>query len=140
MYLLVHALAELGEELVAGQVFQLVNPLVDGCAAVVVDATLVAEDACLHVVEVVLTALLEGRVVALLLELLRLEVVAGVVLVGDGQRNDVQLAEVATHGKHFENRLLGVVAGVLGTALALGYPDVFVFLGDGIVDIAAHEL
>ena len=105
----------------------------------VADTPLIAEDTRLHVVEVVLTALLERRVVALLLELLRFQVVAGVVLVADGQRHDVQLTQVAAHSQHLQHRLLCTVIRVLGTSLTLGNPDILLLLADGIVNIAAHK-
>ena len=105
-----------------------------------------SEDACTHVVKVVLLALLPRGVVTLLLVFLCLEVVAGVVLVADGERDDIEFPEAldggsgSSHGEHLEDAILGVVAAVLGTAFALGYPEVFLLGGDGVVDVAAHEL
>ena len=55
------------------------------------DTSLLSEDACLHVVQVVLLALLERRIVALHLELLRFQVIARVVLVADAERHEVEL-------------------------------------------------
>ena len=146
MQLTVDALAQRCEEVVLRQSAQLVYPRVDGCGTLVVYASLIAEDARLHIVQVVLFALLEGGVVALLLELLGFQVVARVELIADGQRHDVQIAQLvgkatlAAHRQHFQHRVLRMVTRVLGTSLALCYPDVLALLGHGIVYIAAHQL
>ena len=149
MQLAVHATAECRKELVTRQVGQLIDPGVDGCRTAIDYASLIAEDARLHVVKVVLARFLKGGIVAFLLKLLRLEIVARVELVADGEGNDVQLTETVsgrsagsggTHRQHLQHRVLCAVVAVLGTSLTLGYPDVFLLLGDSIVDIAAHQL
>ena len=110
------------------------------------DVTLLAEDAYLHVAQVVLLALLELRVVPLHLELLGLEVVTRIVLVADGERYDVQVFEslydgaISAHRHHLQHRLLRAVVGVLGSSLALRNPYVVVLVVDDMVHIAAHLL
>ena len=59
----------------------------------VAHAALVAEDARLHVVEIVLATLLKSGVVTLLLELLSLQIVTGVVLIADGEGYDIQVTQ-----------------------------------------------
>ena len=146
MYLQVDAAGYLSEDFRLRQVRDFVEPGVDAGQGFVVDASLLPEDAGLHVVQVVLLALLERRIVPLHLELLCLEVVAGVVLVADAERHEVKVLEpvhdaaFASHRKHLEERLLRLVATVLGSAFALGNPDVLVLLVDGIVHVAAHGL
>ena len=70
----VDMLTECGEELFSGQVLEFVEPGVDGSSTMVVNSSFIAQDASLHVVKVVLTAFLKGRVIAFLLELLCLQV------------------------------------------------------------------
>ena len=142
----VDASGYLGIDLGARQVGQLVDPRVNARRNLIVYMSLLAIDTYLHIVEVVLLALLELGVVAFLLELLGLEVVAGVVLVGDGQWYYVEVSEAldgcafATHGQHLEDGVLCAVVGVLGASLALRNPDVVFFVVDGMVDVTAHEL
>ena len=88
--------------------------------------------------------LLVGGIVALELEFFGFQVVAGIVLVGDGERHKVHVAEVlpsaavAAERHHAQHRGLGVVARVFGAAFALGDPDVVVFAGDHPVHVATH--
>jgi len=146
MYLLVDAASDLCEDLCLGHFREFVQPGVDARKGFVVDASLLSEDASLHVVEVVLLRLLERRIVPLHLELLRLEVVTGIVLVADTERHEVELLEslydraFARHREHLQQGLLCLVATVLGSALALRYPNVLVLLLNGIVHVAAHLL
>ena len=146
MNLLVDAAGNLCEDLRLGHFRELIKPVVDGRHCFVVDAALLSEDASLHVVEVVLFALLERRIVALLLELLSFEVIAGIVLIADAERHDVELLEsvddaaFSSHRKHLEQRLLRLVATVLGSSFALCNPDVFVLLRNGVMHVAAHSL
>ena len=101
-----------------------------------------AEQPGLHVQQVVRLTLLESGIVALLLELLRLEIVARVVFVRDGERSDVHLHQavqdvpLAANGKHLQHTFLRAVVGILGTPFALGNPDGLPFRGDGVVHIA----
>ena len=62
----------------------------------------------------------------------RLHAVAGIQLVGNGDRNDAegvdQVAEafgllVTAHGEHLDDGGLGAIDAVFGPALALGNPD-----------------
>ena len=140
MELTIDSLAERLEVLLAWKLMKLVKPDIDRLSTMVVYTALITKDACLHVVQIVLLALFVSRIVAFQLELLCLEIVAGIELIADGQRYDVQLTKVTTHGQHLQHGILRMVAGVLGATFALGYPDVLAFLGYGIMDIAAHEL
>ena len=91
-------------------------------------------------------ALLEAFDIALLLELLGFEEVAGVVFVRNGQRHEVQALDalqrraLAAHRHHLQEGFLRAVVGVLGTPLALGNPDVLALLGNGVVHILAQLL
>ena len=107
---------------------------------------LIAEDTRLHIIEVILTALLERRVVALLLELLCLQIVTGVILITDSQRHDVQVTEFihhitfSTHRQHLQYRLLRTIVRVFRPTLTLCYPYILLLLGDGIMDVTTHQL
>lgn len=76
----------------------------------------------------VLAGLLDVLLVLRDVQLLRLQEIAGLVLVGDSHRRDVQLGQVLHEGlgtadrEHLEHRTLGQVATVLGAPVALGYP------------------
>ena len=107
-----------------------------------VDTSLVAEDARLHVDQVILRCFLVFRVIAFDLEFLCFQEVAGVIFIGDGGRDDVQLfqpvdeAAFTSHRQHLQYAVLGAVVGVLGSAFPLGNPYIFMFFRDGIVDVA----
>ena len=110
------------------------------------NAPLVAEDAGPHVVQIVLLRLLPVGIVALELELGGLEIVAGVVLVGNRQRHEMQAAQIlarvgapAAQVEHAQERILRLVGRVLRAAFALRNPDVLVLFANGVVHIAAHE-
>ena len=113
--LMVDTAAEGSKEFLFGQVFQLIYPTIDRCSTMIVHASLIAKDACLHIIEVVLTALLKSRIVTLLLKLLCLQIVARIKLITDSERNDVQVAEFVSHftftshSQHLQNRILGTV-------------------------------
>ena len=68
------------------------------------------------------------------------------VLVTDTEGHEVEFLDsvddftFSSHRKHLEQRLLRLVATVLGSAFALSNPDVFVLLLDGIMHIATHRL
>ena len=85
-----------------------------GCT-MIVDVPLVAHDARLHAHDVVLRSFLPVRIIALQLELGCFEVVAGVVFVRDGQRNQMQLLQsvndvaLSTHGHHLQDALCRAV-------------------------------
>ena len=105
-----------------------------------------AKYAGLHIDKVVLTALLECGIIALLLKLLCFQKVAWVIFIRYAQRHDVQLLQsvewcaLAAHGHHFEYRLLCAVIRVLGTSLALCNPNALMFLFDGKVHVFTHAL
>ena len=86
---LVHAHGNFPEHVSLGHVFQFVYPFVHRSAGTEVHMPLVSEDANLHVVQVVLFVFLPRWIVALLLELLSLQVIARVVLVTERQGYDV---------------------------------------------------
>ena len=124
-----------------------VEGAVDGRTDSEDDATLVPLDAGEHAEDVILLGLLPLRIVALQLELLRLEVVAWVVLITEGNRLEVELTDVlnevavaATHGQHLDDRRLRHVAAVLATTLTLRNPDGDILLLDGVVDIGRQAL
>ena len=85
-----------------------VNPAVCRFGQTVFHPPFKAENTRLHIGQVILSAFLELRVVALLLELFSLEVVAWVVFIGDGQRYDVECFQTfsrgafTTHGHHLQ--------------------------------------
>ena len=105
------------------------------------DPPFVAEEARLHVFQVVAFAFLEVRVVPALLHFLGLEVVAGVVFVGDGEGYYVEADEAvddssfAAHGKHLQYAVLRAVVGVFGTSLPLGDPDGLLLFVDDVVHV-----
>ena len=106
----------------------------------IMHATLITKNACLHIVEVILFALLEGGIVTFLLELLRLQIVTWVIFVADGKWHDIEFLQRTAHSQHFQYRLLGTVVRVLCPTLPLGNPDVLLLLCDGIVDVTTHQL
>ena len=147
--ILVHALGEGREELRLGQFCQFINPGIDGSGTVIHHPTLITEDTSLHIVEIVLTTLLEAWDVAFLLKFLGFQVVTGIKLITDGEWHDVEFAQTigrifqfigGTHGQHLQYGVLRAVVRVLCPTLTLSDPDVLLFLGDGIVDITAHQL
>ena len=110
MYLAVHTLCKRLKPLCLRQLRQFINPSIDRCCRAIYHPTLIAEDSRFHVVEIILLALLEGRVISLLLELLCLEIITRIELVADSERYDVQLFKVATHSQHLEHSILRVIA------------------------------
>ena len=140
MQLMIHTLTKRLEELFAGQVFQLAKPCIDGGSTMVMNTAFIAKNTRLHIVKVILTWLLKGWIIALLLELLSLQIVARVEFIADGKRDDVQFIQWSAHSQHLEHGVLGTVVAVLGTSLTLGNPNILTLLGNSIVDVAAHEL
>ena len=147
--ILVHTLGEGREELRLGQFCQFIDPGVDGSGTVIHHPTLITEDTCLHIIEIVLTTLLEAWDVAFLLQFLGFQVVTGIKLITDGEWHDVEFAQTigrifqfigGAHGQHLQHGVLRAVVRVLRPTLTLSDPDVLLFLGDGIVDITAHQL
>ena len=84
MYLTVHPLRHSCVEVVLREPLVLVNPIVDTRRTLIVDASLVAHDACLHVLKVVLFCLLVCGVVSFQLEFLGLQPVTRVILIRYG--------------------------------------------------------
>ena len=95
----------------------------------------------LHAEQVVALTLLEVRVAAFEQELAHFQIVVGVILIADAHGQNVYLLEAfherafPAQSKHFHQRFLSVVAGILGSSLALGYPHTLLFVQDGIMNI-----
>ena len=108
--------------------------------------SLIAHDAGLHAYHVVHRSLLPSLHVATLLHLGSLEEVAGVILIADCQRYDMEREQAllhrsfASHRHHLENGFLCAVVGVFGASLTLCYPDVVVLLADNEVHVVCHAL
>ena len=137
---MVDSFAKLVEEVLLWQILEFVYPCVDRGSTVVVYTSFIAEDARLHVVKVILTALFEFGIIAFLLKLLRFEIVTRIVFIADGQRDNIQLLQISSHGKHFQDGILCAVVAVFSPSFALCYPDVFLFLVDSKMDVPAHQL
>ena len=110
------------------------------------NAPFVAEDAGPHVVQIVLLRLLPVGIVALELKLGGLEIVAGIVFVGNRQWHEMQAAQILTRVgaltaqiEHAQERILRLVGRVLRTAFSLRNPNVLMLLANGVVHVAAHE-
>ena len=94
----------------------------------------IAHDARPHAQHIILFGLLPPFDVAFQLELPRLEVVARIELITDGQRNDVQLFQPfhrtarPTHRHHLQDGLLGAVVRILGPSFPLSNPDIVMLL------------
>ena len=140
MNLTVHALRQLSKELILGQFAKFINPLIDRCSAMILHPALVTKDARLHIVKVILLTLLKSGVITFLLELLCLQIITRIKLITDGQRHNIQLLQVTSHGHHLQYRLLRTVVRVLGTSLALRNPNILALLCDSKMDITAHQL
>jgi len=146
MNLLVDSAGNLAEDLSFRHFCEFVKPVINRGHHFVVDATFLSHNAGLHIVEVVLLALLEARIVPLLLELLCLEIVARIVLITDTKGHEVELLEslydctFSGHRKHLEQRLLRLVATVFSSTLSLRNPDIFVFLLNGVMHVTTHSL
>ena len=119
---------------------------VNARCAMVMNATLVANNTRLHAQHIVLCTLLKVGRIAFLLHFLGLKEVAGVVLVRNGQRHNVQVGQsvndvsLAANGHHLQNGLLGSVVRVFRPPFALCNPYVFVLLVDGVVHILRQKL
>ncbi len=140
MDVLIHPLCHSLIILRLGKGGEFFEPCVDGRCTMIVYTTFIAKDTRLHVVEVILAGLLKGRVIAFLLQFLGLEIVAGVVLVADGQGHDIEFLKVTTHRQHLQHSFLGTVVGVLCPTLALRQPDVLLLLCHSEMDVTAHKL
>ena len=145
MYLTVDALRQFWIEPVLGQRSEFVDPGIHRRCGGIVDAALVTENTGLHIFQIVGGTFLVVGHVALELELLRLQEVAGIILVGNGERHDVQFLQtfegsaLAAHRHHLQHGFLSTVVRVFGTALTLGNPYILVLAADGEVHIAAHQ-
>ena len=89
-----NSLIEVGLGHIVGQ---LLEPLVDARSAMIMNVSLESHNAGLHADDIVHRSLLPSLNVATQLELLGLEEVAGVKLVADGKRNDVQRQQTLLH-------------------------------------------
>ena len=140
MYLTVHTLCHSLEELGLRNILQFPNPGIYRSCSTVHHPTLIPQDTGLHIVEVVLTRLLKGRVITFLLELLRLEVIARVVFIADSQWHDVQFLKISAHSQHLKYCILSPVIRVLSPTLTLSNPYILLLLGNSVMDITAHQL
>ena len=140
MYLTIHTLCHRLEEFCLWNILQFLNPCINRSSSTVYHPTLIPQDTGLHIVKVVLTRLLKGRVITFLLELLSLEVIARVKFVAYGQRHDVQFLKISAHSQHLKYCILSSVIRVLSPTLALGNPYILLLLGNSIMDITAHQL
>ena len=106
------------------------------------DASFVSQDTRFHIEEVVVLCFLVSRVIALQLELLRFQIIARVVFVGNRNRDDVQCREIADdvlfarHVEHLEDAGLRAVVRILRASFALGNPDRLVCFLDRVVDVS----
>ena len=107
MDILVHALGEGCEELRLWQFCQFINPGVDGGSTVIHHPTLITEDTRLHIIKVILTTFLEAWDVAFLLKFLSFQIVAGIELITDSERHDIQFAQAIS-------RVLQLIRGTHG--------------------------
>ena len=100
----------------------------------------------LHAQYIVLGTLLKVGRIAFLLDFLGFKEVAGVVLVRNGQRHNVQVGQsvnnvaLAANGHHLQHGLLGAVVRIFRTPFALCNPHVLVLLVDGVVHILRQKL
>ena len=126
------------------RIIQFIQLYIDASIGLEMHMPLHAEDTCLHVLEVVSLTFLKGSIITLLLELLRLQIVARIIFIGNGKRMDVHLTKTlensafTTHDEHLENAILRTIVGILSPTLSLRYPDGLVLLTDGIVHVGRH--
>ena len=117
--------------------------LVDARGCLVMDSTFIAYNSCLHTYNIVHRTFLPIRI-AFRLHFGSLQIVARVVFVRNGKRNNVELLQLfeqcafCSQCKHLENGLLCKVVGVLGTSFSLCYPQVFVLFFKSKYHIARH--
>ena len=108
---------------------------------VVMNISFIAHDTRLHAQYIVLRRFFIVGIIAFKLHLLRFKIVAGVELVRNGERNNMQIFQsvdgvtLSANSHHFQNRLLRAVVRVFGATFALCNPDIFVLFVDGIVHI-----
>ena len=104
----------------------------------------IAEDTDAHIIEVILLALFKSFYVALVLEFLCLEVVAGVELIRDGKRYDIERLQalndifVATNGHHLQHTVLSAVIAVFGATFTLCNPKIASFLLNNVMHVFRH--
>ena len=80
------------EHFLVGQSAIVVDPRIGTGGKTIMHASFLAHDAGSHVIEIVLLRLLVGGIVALELEFFGFQVVAGIILIGDGKRHEVHVA------------------------------------------------
>ena len=111
--------------------------------------TLITENTNTHIIEIILTALLETCLIALLLELLSLQIITRIIFIADGQWYNIQIAQLiyqfcsrlrTSHCQHLQYSILGTIVRILSPTLALGNPDILILFCDSIMDITAHQL
>ena len=104
----------------------------------------VSQKSGLHVQQVVIRGFLKVGYITLQLEFLRFQIVARIIFVRNGKRNDIQFLKIgddvsiAAHRQHFQNAILRDVIRVLGTSLTLGYPDGLLLFRNRVVHITRH--
>ena len=119
---------------------KIVNPGIDRCRRTIYHTALIAENARLHIVKIILTGLFESRIVTFLLELLSLQIITRVILITDSERNNVQFFQVTPHGQHLQHGILSTIVRVLGPSLTLGNPYILLLLRNSEMDVPAHQL
>ena len=123
------------------------EPVTQGGAECHVHPALVAGDALAYGRHVFLVALAVTARRGLLVQLVGLECVTGIQLVGDSHRHYAQagymLPEglaglVAAHAQHFDDRRLSAIHAVLGPTLPLGDPDRRALLQDRVLNVVGQ--
>ena len=123
-----------------------IKVFVQASGCMIMHMTFIAKDTRLHANQVIGRTFFPINIVSLLLILLRLQIIAWVILITDGEWYEVKLLQtvndttLASHRHHLQDRLLRAVITVLGTSFSLGYPNVLVFLLDGKVHIVGETL
>ena len=112
---------------------QFAQILIDTGCHTETDAALISQKSGLHVQQVIIRGFLIVGYVALQLELLRFQIVARVVFVRNGERNDIQFLKIGDNVsvvpplQHLQNAVLRNVIGIFCTPFALGNPDRLIF-------------
>ena len=129
MNLTVNILSDILKELALRHlIIQTVQISVNTWGTVIMNMSLKSEDTGSHAHHIIILALVEVSGITALLELLRFQEVAWVILIRYSQRHDMKALKslhrraLAPHGHHLQDTLLRSVVGVLRTTLALGYP------------------
>ena len=103
--------------------------------------SLVTEDTCLHIGQVVCLALLECLRVSLLLHLLGFQEITRIVFVRQGYWYDVQFLQAVdniafpSHSQHLQYAVLCTVVGVFRTAFTLCNPHILLLLCYGKMNV-----